>query len=377
MKLGVDLSTWDELEALHPTLTYKGKIVEPFSFFSEHSHIKIVRLRIWVDPYDDKGNPYGGGTNDLECTLRLARKAKEAGMAILLDFHYSDFWVDPSRQKLPKSWEGLSFLEIQEKVYSYTKEVLLKMKEEGIEVEATQIGNEITHGMIYPFGQLDLEYSEENGGGFKGFVKLFNQGAKATKEIYHNAKTVLHLEHSGSTDMQQWFLDSVLEEGINFDVVGESYYPYWHGPFKDFKENISNIKNRYHKEVWVVEMGYEFAPFKLEGHHTYFEMVGPEFEVGNIDGRIPFVGTKVGQAEYLKYFMNICYEVGVDAIFYWEPAWVEMPGNGWAKDAGQIYCGLEPVEAFNDWANETLFDFDGVGNDALEIFTQDYADSIK
>ena len=98
---------------------------------------------------------------------------------------------------------------------------------------------------------------------------------------------------------------------------------------------------------------------------------------GNINGRIPFLGNKEGQALYLKKFLEICKKNDVEMVFYWEPAWILMPGNGWAKEAGQIYCGLEPTTAYNDWANETLFDFNGDANPAIDVFTQQYVDSIK
>ena len=105
MKLGVDLSILDELLPLGARYFYQGKPVEPFSFFAKHSGISMVRLRLWHHPYDENGYGYGGGGNDLECFLRLAKKAKEAGMAIMLDFHYSDFWVDPGKQNPPKAWK--------------------------------------------------------------------------------------------------------------------------------------------------------------------------------------------------------------------------------------------------------------------------------
>ena len=111
MKLGVDLSIMDELEKLNPVYKYQGKEIEPFHFFASHSGISVVRIRLWNRPYDDNGNPYGGGTNDLDCFIRLAKKAQKEGMKVMLDFHYSDFWADPSRQLLPKDWKELKTLD--------------------------------------------------------------------------------------------------------------------------------------------------------------------------------------------------------------------------------------------------------------------------
>ena len=174
MKLGIDLSIMDELNELHPVYRYKDKEIEPFHFFSEHNHISMVRLRLWINPYDDKGNPYGGGTNDLPCFIHLAKKANKEGMKVMLDFHYSDFWVDPSRQKLSKDWLKYKTIdEIENVLYEYTKETLLAAKKEEIDIGAIQIGNEITNGMVHPFGEISKEYNEVTGGGFKGFARLY------------------------------------------------------------------------------------------------------------------------------------------------------------------------------------------------------------
>ena len=379
MKLGVDLSSYDELQQYNPHFIYKGEEIEPFSFFAKHNHVSMVRLRLWHNPYDNNGQPYGGGTSDYDCFLRLAKKAKQQGMDILLDFHYSDFWVDPSRQKLPKAWETLSYQELLKAVYEYTKETLINIKKEGIDIQAIQVGNEISHGMLWPFGDINLEYSSSNGGGFQGHVELFNQGARACREIFPDAKILCHLEHAGSKDMQDWYISNMLSLGADFDVVGESYYPYWHGPFKDYVDNVTNIINKFKKEVWLVEMGYEFAQSLVEGHQNEYEHLKgeEEFRVGNINGRVPFPNDKQGQADYLKTIIEVSKKAGVSMLFYWEPAWILMENNAWAKSAGQIYCGLEPVKAYNDWANATLFDFEGVANPAIDVFTQEYVDSIK
>ena len=379
MKLGVDLSIQDELNELHPKYYYKGQEVDPFSFFSNHSGIKAVRLRLWNHPFDKDGNKFGGGTNDINTFLRLAKKAKENGMSILLDFHYSDFWVDPSRQKLSQIWENLSFNEVKEALYTFTKDTLLLCKKNKLDIFAVQIGNEITNGMVYPFGPIWSEYTPENGGGFKGLAMLLKAGYKAVKEIYPNAKTICHLEHAGSNDMQDnFFTKIILEEKVEFDVIGESYYPYWHGGFPYFVDNITKLKEKFHKEIYVVEMGYEYAESLLANHHfENKDLGGDEFTVGNINGRVPFPITQDGQADYLKYFLKTCKKLGISYVFYWEPSWILMENNGWAKDAGQRYIGLEPTKAENDWANETLFDFNGNATKGADIFTQEYVDSIK
>ena len=378
MKLGVDLSVLDELEKLHPQYTYQGKEIEPFSFFSNHSKISVVRIRLWNHPYDENGNPYGGGTNDLNAFLRLAKKAKANNMKVILDFHYSDFWVDPSRQKLTKDWAKLNnYEEVKEALYKYTYNTLKTIKENDIDLIAIQIGNEITHGMVWPYGINDGEFDENKGGGFKGLSGLLKAGIKASKEIYPHAKTIIHLEHSGSYDMQDWYFSNILSNGVEFDVIGESYYPYWHGPFNQFKECITKLKSKYQKEIWVVELGYEYID---DGKTDFSEVTDAkegDFIIGNINGRIPFAKSPEGQKDYIATMLKICKEIGVGYVIYWEPAWIYMPNNGWASDAGQRYCGLEPQPPYNVWMNETLFNLKGEANPAIDVFTQQFVDKIK
>lgn len=378
MKLGVDLSTLDELEKLNPTFTYHGEKIDPYQFFSTHSNIKTLRLRIWHNPYDENGRPYGGGTNDLEATLRMAKRAKDAGMNILLDFHYSDFYVDPSRQRVPKAWKDKNYQQIIEELSNYTKETLLEFKKLDIDVMGVQIGNEITNGMLFPFGKLDVEYTPENGGGFQGLATLLKTAHKAVKEIYKNAKIVVHLENSGNFAVQDWYFSQLTKYYNDFDVIGESYYPYWHGGLPNMVDNVTRLKKKYNKEIWLVEMGYEYAESLVPGHHCeYADRTEPEFQPNNPDGRIPFPITKQGQVDYLKKLLQICVDNDIDYAFYWEPCWILLPDSGWAKPAGQIYCGLEPGPADNDWANETLFDFNGEATPGIEIFTQQYVDTLK
>lgn len=378
MKLGVDLSIQDELDKINPKYTYKGQEVEIFNFFAKHSHIPTVRIRLWHHPYDENGNPFGGGTNDLEAFLRLAKRAKKEGMNVVLDFHYSDFYVDPSRQKIPQAWMHLSsYKEVVDALYKYTYDTLKTIKENNIDLYAIQVGNEITHGMVWPYGDNEKEFNEITGGGFHGLAGLLKAGIKACNEVYPKAKTILHLEHSGSWNMQQWYFDNIVKEGVNFDVIGESYYPYWHGPFQMFEDCVNKLKEKYHKEIWVVELGYQYEPTINPNYSEVTDAKEGDFIIGNVNGRIPFEQSKQGQADYVAMMLKICKRIGVGMVFYWEPSWIYMPGNGWASDAGQRYCGLEPMPPFNVWDIETFFDKKGEANPIVDVFTQDFVDSIK
>ena len=317
MKLGVDLSVQDELDKLNPKYSYLGKEVEPFHFFANHCKIGVARFRLWNNPYDENGNPYGGGTNDLATFLRLAKRAQKEGMQIVLDFHYSDFWVDPSRQTCPKAWKGKNFPEVVDALYQYTLDTLKVIRDNNIDLLAVQVGNEITHGLVWPYGDNEKEFDPQNGGGFKGLGMLLKAGIKAVNEIYPKAKTILHLEHSGSYDMQDWYFSHIINEGVKFDVIGESYYPYWHGPFNMFKDCISRLKEKFKKEIWVVELGYEYIP--QDENHDFSEVTDAkegDFIIGNVNGRIPFPQTKDGQADYLALMLKICKEFGIEIVFH-------------------------------------------------------------
>ena len=377
MKLGVDLSILDELEEFNPSFYYKKEKIEPFSFFKNHSGIDIVRLRLWVNPFDEEGNPYGGGTNDINAFLRLAKRAKENNMSVLLDFHFSDFYVDPSRQRLPKKWKDKSYKEVLSSLEEYVINTLSIIKKENIDIKAIQIGNEISNGVLFPYGELDKEYTEENGGGFKGLASLLQVASSSSRKIYPNAKIIVHLEHSASKDMQEWFFSNLTQYFNDFDVIGESYYPYWHGGLPLLIDNLTHLKEKYRKDIWLVEIGYEWGESLLPNHHHEFaNRTEEEFRPNNINGRIPYPISQDGQVNYLKHLLKIAKEVGVSYVFYWEPCWVLAKGNGWAKEAGQIYCGLTPSKAENDWANETLFDFSGNATKAIDIFTNEFVSKL-
>ena len=231
--------------------------------------------------------------------------------------------------------------------------------------------------MVFPYGKLWQECSENEGGGFNGFSELFKAGCRACREVFPSALIVCHVEHSASKELQDNFFTNFIAEGIDFDVIGESYYPYWHGTFRELEENIRNLQEKFHKPIWLVETGYEWGESLVEGHHNEFAAEqGDLFRVGNIEGRVPFPTTLQGQADYYKELLSRMKRIGVDMVFYWEPTWTLVPGNAWAKEAGQVYCGLVPGKAENDWANETLFDFDGNATPAIDVFTQSFVDSL-
>ncbi|WP_217258981.1 glycosyl hydrolase 53 family protein [Terribacillus saccharophilus] len=149
---GADISTLADMEKAGAKYYEDGVQKDPLQILKDNG-ANYVRLRIWNDPKDVAGNTYGAGTNDLKTTIDLAKRAKAKGMKVLLDFHYSDFWVDPGKQNLPKSWQGLSFEQLNTKVYDYTYSVLAEMKKQNVYPDMVQIGNELNSGMLWPHGK--------------------------------------------------------------------------------------------------------------------------------------------------------------------------------------------------------------------------------
>lgn len=365
MRLGIDPSTYFEVEEKRPHYFVDGKEVEPLSYFHDENGVAYCRIRLWVDPYDENRKPYRGGTLDFPAYVKLAKLAMAKGYEILLDFHYSDFWVDPHKQTVPKSWRGLSVEELKEKVYSYTKEVLLASKKEGIKLHGVQIGNEITNGMLWPFGQLIPSEEGKPRSGYENLCAFLKNASKAVREVAPEAKIVIHLEKSYDVVTYNEFFDQAKAHQIDFDVIGLSYYPYWHGTFDMFFRNVENLKSRYHKPLWVVENAYGFT---LEASKNgYVPLINePFFQQENTFHPYPL--TPEGQKQFFDDFLKKAEEEGIEEVYYWEPFWLPLDGLEWASKNGEAYIGETDKKTHNEWANQTLFDYEGNALPALFSF---------
>lgn len=368
MYLGVDVSTYFEVLKENKKYFYKGKEIDPFDVFSKNN-VDIVRIRLWVDPYDEQKRPYLGGTCDLDNFILLAKVAKKHHMKICLDFHYSDFWCDPSKQTKPKAWNKLSFNELNQKVYDYTKEVLLRTKKEHIDISLIQIGNEITNGMLWPDGKLvDLGFGQR--GNFENLATLLKSGIRASKEIMSKAKTIIHLEKSYDNALYREYFDKLKQYDVDYDIIGVSYYPYWHGTFEQVFFNIDDMKSRYSKPVMVMETGYGFTLqdyIKSLDDISMAKLVINEEFLKEMKSKAPFPLNEDGQADFVRTMLLLCKKHDVQGVFYWEPAW--LPGDNicWASKEGQKYI-LEDKPTRNEWANQCLFDYNGVALKAIDEF---------
>lgn len=356
MRLGVDVSTYfEELE--HGAKYYDGeREVQPLDLLRGNG-VDIMRIRVWADPKSESGEKYLGGNCDLDNFLRLSALAQSKGYKIMLDIHYSDFWVDPAKQTVPKSWKMLSAEELTDRVYSYTREILSEAKKRGIGIEFIQVGNEITNGMLWPHGRLTGRDGERTG--YESLIKFVKAGCCGCREVYPEAKIILHLEKSYDKVIYNEFFTHMQNAGVDYDIIGFSYYPYWHGTFAQFFENADMCK-KFRKELMVVEVGYAFTlEDYIKNDHGGAKLVVSEDNISSFAFTEEYPISSEGQAKFTKKFLSLAKEHGISAVIWWEPLWIPGDGICWASEAGQKYIGEEGKSTRNEWANQCLFDYDG------------------
>lgn len=328
--------------------------------------VNYIRLRVWNDPYDENGNGYGGGNNDVATAIALGQRATQYGMKVCIDFHYSDFWADPKKQFVPKAWEGMNIEEKADALYNYTLDSLTQILEAGVNVGMVQIGNEINNGMS---GETDVA----------NVRKLLTAGSKAVREAAADSgKDILVAVHyTNIDDMKK--LDTLLTglqvKEIDYDIVGLSFYPYWHGTMDDLKNAIIHIRDTYGKKVYVAENAYCYTAEDGDGSSNSVE--------GTDDLAEGYSASVQGQANEVRDVCAAASEAGAEGIFYWEGTWIpvgpadadnsaiwEKYGSGWAssyasdydpEDAGQYYGGCS-------WDNQAMFDFTGHPLASLNVF---------
>ena len=262
--------------------------------------INTIRLRVWVNPNDDKAS----GHCSPEETVVMAVRAQKMGMRIMIDFHYSDSWADPGKQNKPAAWAKHSFPELLNDVYQHTYDVLQLLKKAGVTPEWVQVGNEIPGGMLWPEGSTD---------NFNQLAQLLNKGYEATKAIDPKIKVIVHLDEGNKSEKFRWFFDKATENNVKYDVIGLSYYPYWlktdyQSTILDLENNLKDMASRYNKEVMVVEVG---------GDYTLVQ------------------NTKEMLEATIKAVKNVPNNKGLGVI-YWEPqgekSWSGYQLNAWLSD---------------------------------------------
>ena len=377
---GVDVSSYvAEKNSGVKYYDYNGNELSDQGFFDflKSCGVNYVRIRVWNDPTDANGNSYGGGNCDLEVARKIGVWATNAGMKVLIDFHYSDFWADPGKQTAPKSMAGMSTDEKAQAIEEFTKDSLESLIGSGVNVGMVQIGNETNNGVAG-------EKSWEN------MAKIFSAGSRGVRAVAADKDmTILvavHFTNPEKSSNYATYASNLDKYGVDYDVFASSYYPYWHGTLENLNSVLSNIANTYDKMVMVAETSYIHTWEDGDGHgNTEYE--GKSGDTYSYDISVQ------GQANAVRAVINTVANTknGI-GVFYWEPAWIpvqvydsaaenkdeilaqnkeiwETYGSGWAssyagsydKDAGTWYGG-SAVD------NEAWFDFTGHPLDSAMIY---------
>lgn len=289
--VGADLSFLKEAEDAGFEFKENNKVTSGLEIFKSHGYT-WVRLRLFHNPTDLP--------NNLAYTIDAAQKAKDKGFKILLNFHYSDTWADPSRQNIPKAWVGKTAKALEHEIQAYTEEVLTAFKAAAVYPDMVQIGNEISHGMLWPHGSLP-----ENWDNFAAFIKAGISGVHASAKGEALPKIMIHIANGGDAGFTKYFFDTLHAYALDYDIIGQSYYPEWHGNLSDLENCLDFIATSYDKDIVLVETSYHFKPAKF------------------IDKTGPFPESIEGQKKFLEAVAAIVRKTPNNrgkGLFWWEPA---------------------------------------------------------
>jgi arabinogalactan endo-1,4-beta-galactosidase len=339
LMLGADLSFSPQELAAGTQFTDQGHPASPVRILRAHGG-DYVRMRLWVNP--------PAGYSDLATDLALARQVRAAGMKVYLDIHYSDFWADPQHQVTPAAWQGQDLATLAGTVRSYTRGVISAFARQGTPVDMVSIGNEIRNGMLWPVGQVDWTANT----GWDNLATLLRagiDGARSANPAGHRLRVMLHYDQGGNNATSYQFFHNLISRGVSFDVIGLSYYSFFHGPVTALRDNVNALAGQFGKDIVIAETQYAWT--LANGDTTgNFVWQASQLEPGYPAGA-------GGQLSMLNDMLSILAQVpgGHGAgLFYWEPEWV--PGVGWEPGAGTP----------ND--NLTLFDFQGRALPSIGLF---------
>lgn len=345
--MGMDISSMiSELESGVVYRDYDGNelaTLDDICRFIKEQGINHIRVRVWNNPYDANGNGYGGGNNDVAKAKEFADACRNAGLKMLVDFHCSDLWTDPSKQQEPKAWKGYTLEQKKEALNTYITESLNTIDPSKDVVDMVQVGNETTGGFI---GETNV----------RNMCVLFSAGAAGVKTYNPDVKVVIHVESPHKRTMVTW-AENLQNNNVDYDILATSYYPYWHGTLDNLKQQFETVKNTYCKDVMVAETSYAYTLEDSDGHAN-------TVRVGNNDNGAdttePF--TEQGQATAIRNLINTVNEAGGLGVYYWEPAWLTV-GNtkGLTGDAynAQVKENQEKWEKYGSgWASSYANEYD-------------------
>jgi arabinogalactan endo-1,4-beta-galactosidase len=362
---GVDVSSALALE--DSGVVFRDEAGQPadlFDVLADHG-ITDVRVRVWNDPFDANGNGYGGGTVDVTRAVEIGERATDAGLGVLVDFHYSDFWADPAKQQSPKSWQALTEDEKAAATGEFTQDALEQMAAAAVDVRMVQVGNETNNAVAGITG-------------FAGMAKIFSAGSAAVRDVFPDALVAVHFTNPESAGRYAGYAANLATYGVDYDVFASSYYPFWHGSLSNLTTVLKQVADTYGKKVMVAETSWAYTLEDGDGHGNVVDLPSEATQ---------YPVSVQGQATAVRDVIQAVADVGTAGIgvYYWEPAWLpvgppsqlaankllwERDGSGWASsfageydphDAGQWYGG-------SAWDNQALFAHDGTPLESLNVF---------
>lgn len=375
---GMDLSTLLELERCGAKYYDEGKETDILAVMKKYD-VDTIRIRLWNDPWSESGESYGAGENDLKTSLEIAKRVTAAGFGVLLNFHYSDFWADPGKQFKPKAWASYGVEELEKAVYDFTFSVMNKFLENGVNITMVQVGNELSNGLLWPEGKVP---------NYDNIARFVNAGIRAVRKAderrilgvingvnekcreLEKIPVMIHLDNGGNNALYREWFDNFTRRGEDFEIIGLSYYPFWHGSLQMLTDNMNDIAERYGKDLIVAEvsMGYTMEDYKEYEKISDEERKGYATKPALVQ-KIEYPMTEQGQYDFMEDFLNrISHIKGGKGrgFFYWEPAWIPVEGSGWATPASLKYIE-DPGPCGNEWANQALFDYDGNALPTLQL----------
>ena len=365
---GVDISSLRDVEkAGGKFFNHNGEEEDIFKILKDNG-VNWVRLRVWNNPVYDKdlysdgkviakkGSPYGGGNNSVDVDIELAKRAKKAGLKLLVDFHYSDSWADPAKQKMPQDWKDLSEDELNKAVKTFTKKSIKKFIKAGAKPDMVQIGNELNDGFMWPTGRIWPQKNQQVGG-MDSFIRLLKSASKGVRSSQgffsrlfgKKIKIAIHLADGGKNELYRSIFDPITKAKVDYDVIGLSFYTYWHGSADDLKANLEDLSSRYGKELVVMETSYAFTEEDGDEQGNVFQIYSDEEH-----GYVPSVQ---GQATAVRDVIAAVTSVkNGKGVFYWEPAWLPIKGAGLSATEGDT------------WENQAMFDYSGKALPSLAVW---------
>ena len=395
---GMDISSYTALKkAGVKYYDFDGKETSLLKVLHDNG-VNYIRIRIWNDPTNEKGETYGGGANDVAAGLEIAKEAAQYDMKLLLDFHYSDFWADPALQKVPKAWEKdkNDTEKMKQNVYDFTKDTIKKFQEVGADIGMVQVGNEITNGMldIMPDRSKGETYKDTwgNAKNAKILCGYLKAGIKAVRECTPKALVTLHLESMGYGKCSE-IMNAWEQNGVDYDVFGSSFYQFWQGnSSKNALAGLQKIENL------AKSRGKMYAVMETSWLNSLKDSDGTPNVIGegHANAKV-YSDDPQGQVDALTdmYQTLLSNDNGLGA-FYWEGAWIPVKagwtnwkynkdmsdryGTGWAAQGAKgyypdnkMYYNGQPAWGGSSWDNQTLFDCNGYPLQSLKF----YKDSVS